>query len=119
MTKDWVKVAPSKENAKDFAKRQQRGKQLTELLKITLPDGSKLIEDLAVAIISSSVIGRVLMNKDDFSWAFIQGYYYPKFLIMVKNMDWDERYEFLKKQFTMTNTPMHFGKKEVMNQLLT
>lgn len=35
-----------KKNAKDFAKRQQRGKQLTELLKITLPDGSKLIEDL-------------------------------------------------------------------------
>ena len=36
------------------------------------------------------------MNKDDFSWAFIQGYYYPKFLIMVKDMDWDERYQFLK-----------------------
>ena len=35
------------------------------------------------------------MNKDDFSWAFIHGYYYPKFLIMVKAMDWDERYDFL------------------------
>jgi hypothetical protein len=35
-------------------------------------------------------------NPADLSWAFIQGYYYPKFLIVVKQMEWDERYQFLK-----------------------
>ena len=35
-------------------------------------------------------------NPADLSWAFIQGYYYPKFLTVVKQMEWDERYQFLK-----------------------
>ena len=37
-----------------------------------------------------------MMNPADLSWSFIQGYYYPKFLNVVKNMEWDERYQFLK-----------------------
>ncbi len=36
------------------------------------------------------------MSKDDLSWSFITAYYYPKFLIVVKEMEWDERYNFLK-----------------------
>ncbi len=35
------------------------------------------------------------MNKADTSWAFITGYYYPKFLTVLKKMEWDERYQFL------------------------
>ena len=34
------------------------------------------------------------MNSD-LSWAFITGYYYPKFLIVIKQLEWDERYLFL------------------------
>lgn len=36
------------------------------------------------------------MNPDDLSWAFIRGYYFSRFLMVVKNMEWDERYEFLR-----------------------
>ena len=36
------------------------------------------------------------MNKSDLSWSFLTGYYYPKFRVVIKNMEWDERYEFLK-----------------------
>ena len=36
------------------------------------------------------------MNMSDLSWSFITGYYYPKFRVVIKNMEWDERYEFLK-----------------------
>ena len=32
----------------------------------------------------------------DLSWSFITGYYYPKFRVAIQNMEWDERYEFLK-----------------------
>ena len=34
------------------------------------------------------------MNSD-LSWAFITGYYYPKFLRVIKELEWDERYSFL------------------------
>ncbi|MBP98552.1 hypothetical protein CMK18_21590 [Candidatus Poribacteria bacterium] len=34
------------------------------------------------------------MNSD-LSWAFITGYYYPKFLRVIKHLEWDERYSFL------------------------
>ncbi len=34
------------------------------------------------------------MNSD-LSWAFITGYYYPKFLRVIKQLEWDERYSFL------------------------
>ena len=44
------------------------------------------------------------MNNEDFSWAYIHGYYYPKFLIMIKNMLWDERYAFLKSIYNDKNT---------------
>ena len=43
------------------------------------------------------------MNSEDFSWSFIQGYYYPKFLIMIKKMAWDERYEFLRAIYNDKN----------------
>lgn len=33
---------------------------------------------------------------EDLSWAFIHGYYFPKFLMFVKGLEWDERYVFLK-----------------------
>jgi hypothetical protein len=33
--------------------------------------------------------------NSDLSWAFITGYYYPKFLIVIKQLEWDERYLFL------------------------
>ncbi len=36
------------------------------------------------------------MNKEDASWAFLRGYYFPKFLIVIKSLQWDERYEWLK-----------------------
>jgi|TARA_R110001592_G_scaffold101405_2_gene287040 hypothetical protein len=36
------------------------------------------------------------MNPNDLSWAFITGYYYPKFLVVAKGMEWDERYNFLR-----------------------
>jgi hypothetical protein len=36
------------------------------------------------------------VNKEDASWAFLRGYYFPKFLIVIKSLEWDERYEWLK-----------------------
>ena len=43
------------------------------------------------------------MNATDLSWAFITGYYYPKFLIVAKGMEWDERYEFLRTLYDDKN----------------
>jgi hypothetical protein len=39
-------------------------------------------------------VGQV--NKADSTWAFLRGYYFPKFLIVIKSLEWDERYEWLK-----------------------
>ncbi len=39
------------------------------------------------------------MNKADVSWSFITGYYYPKFLTVLKRMEWDERYTFLREMY--------------------
>jgi len=36
------------------------------------------------------------MDKEALSWSFITGYYYPKFLSVIRKMEWDERYTFLK-----------------------
>jgi hypothetical protein len=44
-----------------------------------------------------------MKNPADLSWAFIQGYYYPKFLKVVKEMEWDERYQFLKTIYNDKN----------------
>ena len=44
-----------------------------------------------------------MKNPADLSWAFIQGYYYPKFLKVVKDMEWDERYQFLKTIYNDKN----------------
>jgi hypothetical protein len=44
------------------------------------------------------------MNATDLSWAFITGYYYPKFLVVAKGMEWDERYEFLRTLYDDKNT---------------
>ena len=35
----------------------------------------------------------------ELSWAFITGYYYPKFKVVAKSMEWDERYQFLKELY--------------------
>ena len=35
-------------------------------------------------------------NAKDISWACITGYYYPKFLIVIKGLPWDERYLYLR-----------------------
>jgi len=43
------------------------------------------------------------MNKADLSWSFITGYYYPKFLTVLKGMEWDERYNFLKELYDDKN----------------
>jgi len=43
------------------------------------------------------------MSVEDKSWAFITGFYYPKFLIFVKNMVWDERYRFLRGLYDDAN----------------
>ena len=43
-------------------------------------------------------------NPADLSWAFIQGYYYSKFLTVVKSMEWDERYEFLRTLYNDKHT---------------
>ena len=44
-----------------------------------------------------------MKNPADLSWSFIQGYYYPKFLKFVKDMEWDERYQFLKTIYNDKN----------------
>ena len=52
-----------------------------------------------------------MSNQADLSWAFIQGYYYPKFLSVVKSMEWDERYEFLKTIYNDRNTDSHWEER--------
>ena len=39
------------------------------------------------------------MNRADLSWSFITGYYYPKFLVVLNSIEWDERYRFLRAMY--------------------
>mgnify|MGYP003638590509 FL=1 len=38
-----------------------------------------------------------MSNMADSTWAFMRGYYYPKFIKVIKSLEWDERYEWLKE----------------------
>ncbi len=39
------------------------------------------------------------MNRADLSWSFITGYYYPKFITVLKSMECDERYRYLRAMY--------------------
>jgi len=39
------------------------------------------------------------VNRADLSWSFITGYYYPKFITVLKSMEWDERYRYLRAMY--------------------
>jgi hypothetical protein len=38
-----------------------------------------------------------MTNMADSTWAFMRGYYYPKFIKVIKSLEWDVRYEWLKE----------------------
>jgi hypothetical protein len=44
-----------------------------------------------------------MKNKEDTTWAFLRGYYYPKFITVIKSLEWDERYEWLKEIYNDRN----------------
>jgi hypothetical protein len=51
------------------------------------------------------------MNKADSTWAFLRGYYFPKFLIVIKSLPWDERYEWLKAIYNDKHPDAHWEER--------
>ncbi len=48
-------------------------------------------------------LGGWRMIQEENTWAFLRGYYYPKFVIVLKSLAWDERYLWLRNIYNDAN----------------
>ncbi len=51
------------------------------------------------------------MNMSDLSWAYLTTYYFPKFKVVLRNMEWDERYTFLCEIYNDRHPDNHWEER--------